>query len=352
MWFKMHRHKTNDKNQLTDITSVNKYLKDSVEQSVLNGALKIKTGIYLQSLNFSNANDVQLTGYIWQHYKDSIHDEFKPDHTQIGFILPDQVNSAGDIEPREVYRKRNDNEEVIGWYFEATLRQPFDYSKYPFDRNSVWVRMWPSDFINHVILVPDLEAYNSTDLNVMFGIEKKIVLGIWEPENTFFNYKTQSYDTSFGINDNSRKSIPELHYNFVVKRKLESAFITYLLPLFLVAALLFAALLTVSKNDRILEKMGFNNSTFIGTSSALFFVVMLAHIQLKQQFQGAGIVYVEYFYILMYGMLVICTTNTYLFSISSKKNKNIITWKDNLLPKISYWPFLLGSIIIITFFFY
>ena len=130
-----------------------------------------------------------------------------------------------------------------------------------------------------------------------------------------------------------------------------NAFIVYLLPLFLVASLLFAALLTVSANEKISNKLGFNTSAFIGASSALFFVIMIAHIQLRRQFAGANIVYIEYFYILMYRMLVLATANTYLFSIRASRLGNIILYKDNLIPKVAYWPVLIGSLILITLFF-
>ena len=165
-----------------------------------------------------------------------------------------------------------------------------------------------------------------------------------------FDYKKASYDTDFGIADYvGQEGFPELHYNFVVKRKFENAFIVYLLPLFLVSALLFAALLTVSADEKLSSRLGFSTSGFIGASSALFFVVMLAHIQLRQQFAGTSIVYLEYFYILMYAMLVIVTANTYLFSIGGTSRwHKIILYKDNIIPKVAYWPVVFGSMIIIT----
>lgn len=311
--------------------------------------IKIKTGIFIQSLQFSNSTEVNLTGYIWQRYKTGLHDSIKPGSSEVGFILPEQVNSGSDIEPREVYRVSNGNEEVIGWYFEATLRQPFDYSNYPFDHKTVWVRMWPKDFSRNIVLVPDFAAYESTGLSDIFGIEENIVLGTWERKNTYFDYQLSSYDTDFGIEYYiGQKGFPELHYNFVIKRKFENAFIVFLLPLLLVASLLFAALLTVSANEELSDRLGFDTSGFIGASSALFFVVMLAHIQLREQFAGTSIVYIEYFYILMYALLVAATANTYLFSIRSGILRNIILYNDNIIPKVAYWPIVLSCLIAIT----
>ena len=350
LWVHMNNYNV-EPTQLVDAQATDAYLKDNWEglPSQAGSTIKIKTGIFIQSLQFFNSTEVNLSGYIWQRYQDGVHDAIKPKPGEIGFILPEQVNSGSDIEPREVYRVRTGDEEVIGWYFEATLRQPFDYAHYPFDHKTVWVRMWPKDFSANIILVPDYSAYKSTALSDIFGIEHSIVLGTWERETTYFDYKLSSYDTDFGIaNYMGQDGFPELHYNFVVKRKFENAFIVYLLPLFLVAALLFAALLTVSEKEELSSKLGFSTSGFIGASSALFFVVMLAHIQLREQFAGASIVYIEYFYILMYALLVTATANTYLFSIRASVLGNVILYNDNIIPKVAYWPVVFGSLILIT----
>ena len=310
---------------------------------------KIKTGIFIQSLQFSNSTEVSLTGYIWQRYEDGVHDHIKPDASEIGFVLPEQVKSGNDIEPREVYRLHENGEEIIGWYFEATLRQPFDYSGYPFDHKTIWIRMWHKDFFRNIVLVPDFNAYEATGMFDIFGIEERIVLGTWKRKDTYFDYKPSSYNTNFGIPDYiGQTGFPELRYNVVVIRKFENAFIIYLLPLFLVSALLFAQLLTVSLKSEVSEVLGFSTSGFIAACSALFFVVMLAHIQLREQFAGTGIVYIEYFYILMYTVLVLASANTYLFSIQSNCLRGMVLYKDNIIPKIAYWPVLLICLVLIT----
>ena len=356
LWVEMNDYEV-EPTQLVDEQSTNAYVQANWEKrlgmydSATDPTIKIKTGIFIQSLQFFNSSEVNVSGYIWQRYKDGEHDHIKPRAGEVGFTLPEQVNSGSDIQPREVYRVKNGDEEVIGWYFEATLRQSFDYSQYPFDHKTVWVRMWAKDFSRNIVLVPDFQSYESTGLNDIFGIEENIVLGTWERANTYFDYKLSSYDTDFGIADYvGQVGFPELHYNFVLKRKFENAFIVYLLPLFLVAALLFAALLTVSSDDALSNKLGFNASGFIGASSALFFVVMLAHIQLREQFGGAGIVYIEYFYILMYVFLVTATANTYLFSIGTTRWCQIVLYRDNIIPKVAYWPVVLGSFIVVTLF--
>ena len=351
LWIQMNAYHV-EPTQLINEKATTEFLKNNWEnrpENLSEPTIKIKTGIFIQSLQFSNSTEVNLSGYIWQRYTDAQRQAINLGPSEVGFILPEQVNSGSDIEPREVYRIRNGDEEVIGWYFEATLRQPFNYDLYPFDHKTVWVRMWPKDFSRNIVLVPDFEAYKSTGLSDIFGIESDIVLGTWERKNTYFDYKLSSYNTDFGIaNFIGQDGFPELNYNFVLKRKFENAFIIHMLPLFLVATLLFAALLTVTEDEKLSGKLGFNTSGFIGASSALFFVVLLAHIQLRRQFSGTGIVYIEYFYIVMYALLVIATANSYLFSVRAKFCRSVILYSDNIIVKAAYWPVVFASLVLIT----
>ncbi|MCG8415134.1 MAG: hypothetical protein MI746_13020, partial [Pseudomonadales bacterium] len=50
----------------------------------LEDTLLVKTGIFVQSLQFFNSNDVNLTGYLWQIYEDGVHDDIKPEPGEAG----------------------------------------------------------------------------------------------------------------------------------------------------------------------------------------------------------------------------------------------------------------------------
>lgn len=128
----------------------------------------IPTGVLVQSIEFVGAYNVTVTGYIWQKYADSVPPEFSR-----GVIMPE-----GDVvefgEP--AYRRRNADGEVLGWYFQTTLRQPFFYAQYPFDRQDIWLRLWYKDFDRNVILVPDFAAYSNHDHATLIGLENDLVL--------------------------------------------------------------------------------------------------------------------------------------------------------------------------------
>ena len=352
MWVRMNNFPIEDV-ELTNAAETKHYLDQYWQKTPVMAELgveRVPTGIFIQSLKFANSSEVHVSGYVWQHYHTKEQSHIIPEPGESGFILPEQVDS-GNFQQEERYRLVNGDRTTIGWYFEAALRQPFDYSKYPFDHKTVWVRFWPSQFLDHVLLVPDFGAYPTTSDHAIFGIEKDIVLGSWIREDTYFNYQPVKYTTNFGLRDHvAYQEIPELYYNFVIKRKFGNAFIVHLLPLFLVCALLFAALLTVSRRDEIASLLGFNVSGFIGTSSALFFVVLLSHIQLREQFAGSSIVYIEYFYILMYILLVMGTANTYLFTVQTKKLNWLIMFEDNAIPKVAFWPTVMACLVGITWF--
>ncbi len=50
----------------------------------------------------------------------------------------------------------------------------------------------------------------------------------------------------------------------------------------------------------------------------------------------------------MYGILVVSSANTYLFSTQAAPWLKIIHYKDNLIPKVLFWPVVLGIMIVIT----
>jgi len=310
--------------------------------------IHIPTGFFIQSLQFVTASDVNLTGYIWQRLPKG----FSEEEIEPGFILPEQVNSSGGTVEKMREKILDTGEKVILWYFEADLRQKFHYKDYPFDDKTVWVRLWSRNFGRNVILVPDFQSYKATGPADIFGIEKEIVLSNWEMENVYYDYQMSSYDNTFGHGAyKTQRVFPNLYYNIVIKRNFRNAFIVNLIPLFVVAMLLFAALMTVTADEKKAGILGFSTSGVLGTTSALFFVVMLAHIQLRESF-SSGVVYLEYFYFMMYVVILVVSVNTYLFSTRQTDHFSVIGYRDNLVPKLLFWPAILGTMLAITLTFF
>lgn len=343
MWFRIDHSYRPNLEQLTNESEIIPHLKKRGVS--LKTSEAIPTGVFLQSLKFNNATEVNITGYIWQKYDKSVFENIPTDQdVPVGFILPEAVDSGNNLGPQQAYRRPiNDQEEVIGWYFESTLKQRFNYQKYPLDHKTVWIRIWGKDFARRNVLVPDLNAYKSTQSGEAFGFDNNIVLGDWEVEETFFDFKTPHYDMDFGLGKPLPET-PELYFNVVLRREFLGAFIVNLVPLLISAILLFATLLTITARAGQADIFGFNTSGVLGVCSALFFVVLLAHIQIRQEFPGSGIIYIEYFYLAMYTALLGVAMDAYLFTHDKySKQFKFIHLEDNLIPKLIFWPTLLGA---------
>jgi hypothetical protein len=329
--------------QLADQVSVEQYLQSL--PPIEDGAelpIYIPTGAFIQSVAFVSASDVNITGYIWQKYGSDV-----PGDISRGFVLPEQVNS-GDTVIEQTSRQQQEGGELFVWYFDVTLRQPFNYSNYPLDRHDVWIRMWHKDFHRNVILVPDLDSYDSTEQGVAFGLDGSLVPGGWLINETYFRYHEEKYDTNFGIKDYvGKENFPELHFNIVMSRNFLNAFIVNLVPLLVVATLLFAELMMLTRAPALAGRFDLSTAGAIGTVAALFFVVMIAHIQLREQFAGAQVVYLEYFYLAVYVMLMLTALNAYLFALDNKWAA-FISDNNNLIPKLSFWPVLFGALALVT----
>ncbi len=313
------------------------YAKQS-EQQHLEAPAFIPTGTFLQSIQFLGGNNVLVTGYMWQRYSKGIHDGLAR-----GFVLPE----AETLEINEAYHHQQGEDELIGWYFKATLREHFAYHHYPFDHENVWLRIWHRDFDRNVVLVPDLKAYTRTNPSSRPGIESDFVLPGWDIENSYFSYRKQNYNTNFGItNYVGQEDFPELYFNVHLQRKFTDPFLSKLVPLLVVSIMLFTTFLVVTKKKENAELTGFNVLSVVAGCTALFFVVIFDHISLRERLEAPGVVYLEYFYFILYFALLSVSINSVLFV--SNYNINALEYHDNFLSKSLFWPVLLSAVLIIS----
>jgi hypothetical protein len=75
---------------------------------------------------------------------------------------------------------------------------------------------------------------------------------------------------------------------------------------------------------------------------------MLAHVQVRRQFAGSGLVYIEYFYLIMYVVILLTALNAYVFSLGKQNRFNLIHYHDNLIPKAAFWPVVLWLMALAT----
>ena len=84
----------------------------------------------------------------------------------------------------------------------------------------------------------------------------------------------------------------------------------------------------------------------LSVSGTLLFVVVLSHIGVRQKIATQEIIYLEYFYLVMY--LAILWVAVYSILLASQTNLWLIRHEENLLPRVMFWPSLLGVILTFT----
>lgn len=304
----------------------------------------VPAGFFIQSLKFINSSDVNITGYVWQKYPNDL-----PEDILRGITFPEQVASTNTV-IKEEYEEEHNDYLLKGYYFDVTVRQPFNYKKFPLDQKSIWIRIWPRDWSNKIIFIPDLDSYDFLGSGHIFGMDEHTVAGPWRIFETHFSFNKINYDTNFGSDYQTKSTDIELNFNIIVGRKFMNAFVIHLVPLIIVLAMLFSILMMTTKESDRKDIFGSSTSGSLGATVALFFVTTLAHANIREQFAGAGLVYLESFYFIAYIMILLVSINTYHFTST---NSNLFLYRnDNLLPKVFYWPIILILALAVTLYYF
>ena len=300
-------------------------------------------------MRFEGARNIVVTGQIWQKYSDGLPDWVKPAPGDgiPGFVLP-QADITYSEGVNELYRRKEGDQEIIRWSFRANLRQDFDFSKFPFDREEARIRILHKDFDQGVLLTPDLVSYTTTDPTALPGLDQEnFFLAGWDVEKSFFSLRLTNYNTDFGIQSRGRlENFPELYFNISLSRRILDPFISRMIPLALVALLLFAVLIIVTSRVERIGLLGFSTSAVLTYCAALLFVVVISQISLRTDLTAQGLLYMEFFYFAIYGAILSVSLNSILFATAP--NLRFIQYRDNLVMELLFWPVLFGLILIVT----
>lgn len=328
----------------------------------------IRTGISIQNMEFSGANNITFTGLIWQKYILG-----QDDHLSRGFELPE----AKTISIREAYHKTIGNKEIIGWYFKAEVREYFDYSKYPFDRPDIWLWIRHKDLDKNVILVPDLSSYRFTYHSANPGLEEDRALPGYDVMGTYFSFRQSASISNYGLSNRSSNLIfPELFFNVIVRRNFVTPFVSSILPLIIITSMLFIVMLMLSQDELMSrreqdeeplpdgegdDKSGKNTARgakkrtivfgasgigVIGTIITFFFTTLLSQVNLRSQLIPDRLLFIEYFHIIMYVLFLLVSLNAFYYI--EKRNIEFIQYDHNLIPKLLYWPFIALTVLVVS----
>ena len=323
----VHNTYSPDPEQMDNTKKINQFLGDYEKKfpsPKVAPLIRIPTGVFIQSFEFLDPETVRVTGYLWQKY-----DAMAKQHgIEPGFTFPQIITTQRTGFKEIAYQFDYADYSLYGWYFEADLYQHFNYQTYPFDRKTIWLRVWHHNFYDNVVLTPDLEAYQTTQPEDTFGLDQELVLKGFSLNETYFSYKLTSYDTDFGIKQYiGSHDFPEMYFNVVIKRKLTNILVIYLLPIFVVWCILFALLLIVTRDSTQAKLFSFSTAGILSSSAALFFTVILSHVNLRADFIGYPLMYIEYFYIISYLIIVFLAMDGYLICRKSAPPK-LFAWQS------------------------
>lgn len=302
----------------------------------------VPTGLLIQSIESLGPLTLRLSGYVWQKiHKDRL------SHQETGLVFPTASSVRMADEPS--YRTVQGDLETLGWAFELTLKQDSDFSRYPFDRMDVVIRIAPRDFSANLALSPDLQAYPNTSPTSLPGLDPGVSLAEWTIERSTFEFQRQAEGADLGLPSFAAHTlVPQLHYRLSLRRKFLGPFISTVMRVIVVAFILFIVALICTRDKDRTDAMGFSVARVLGIIGALFFGLLLGHIDLRQSLPSEGITYLESSYLVMYAALMFVALNSVLFVSGAPVRP--LQFKDNLIVKLGYWPVLLLVLLAITVF--
>lgn len=324
-----------------DRGNLQKFLKTNAKAAAdVDQVQQVRTGIFVRTMRFGTANDVMLTGSLWQGYDSNLKD-FTP-----GITIP----NAEALDVKETYHTKSGGQDVVGWDFKATLRESFESSiKYPFDRAMVRVRLAPKGLYRNLVLAPDLGSYQLLVPTSLPGTDKSLVLPGWKLISTYFNYSPVDAGTSFGVGTSLEQAKgQELGYTMVAQRNFVDPFVSSVLPIIVVAALLFGMLIMVSKHSSKVTATGVKGGDVLRAGVTLLFPVLVAQVNLRSRLGSSTVIYIEYFYFVLYAAILGVSANALLFTL---KDEGFSHHSDNIIAKVIYWPALLSAFFIVTLLF-
>jgi hypothetical protein len=319
---------------LVNAASVRKFILDSTRASLKQkGSLPtfVPTGVLLQTLEIVGPNNINVTGYVWQKYARNI-----PKAVGRGCAIPEGSYSR----ITEVYRRADEDAEVIGWQVKATIRQSFDYSKYPLDEQDFRLRLRHVDLEKPAVLVPDLDSYQIINPLARLGLEKNFTLPGWSIPRTQFSAGAADPATTFGLATGARDAMNELSFNIVLDRRIIEPIFSNVLTLAISSFMVFSLLILVKESTRA------NVVQILSAYSALFFVVIYSELDLRRRLSSSSIMYIEYFYFVLFGTILIVAlitlTNAYIGHFPRLEHR------EHIIPKLLFWPTILITLLAVT----
>ncbi len=303
-------------------------------------SIEIPTGIFIYDIEFLSAYNVAVSGKIWQKIPDSL--EINND---VNFVFPQAAPEGISVRTRPKLKKHIKGYWLYRTDFNASLRFDINYINYPLNIKKLNLQLKYPNIDRNVILTPDLNSYDFIQPSLKPGISKDLYMPSSKVLETYFSFTEHNFYSNLGNEEfTGLKENPILTFNILIKNILLNSIITNIVPIFIIALMVFLLPFTVDRLDgKAVPGAPLN---LIQAASGFFFVILLNHIQLRDNIQTPGFTYIESYYFIMYIMLTIMSAAVLIY-LKTDKYK-ILEYKKNLIFKISYWPILLMLVYLIT----
>ena len=299
---------------------------------------EVPVGIFIESYEMRSF-EASLIGRLWMKYPKMLSATAPAD-----FYFPD----VSAIETRGLVAEKISEVDqgaytLLSWRFRVTLEQDFSYRQYPFEQNDIRVRLLYPDFSKNILLVPDLDSYAVLNPSSRPGLNPDIRVPSSLTVASFWSFDPVDYKTSFG-SDTLVRTHPALSFNIKIKRIWQSPFIANIIPILIVALIMFIVLYVSSTTEQ--SRVGLTTMNVIQSSAGFLFILVLTHVNERARIETPEIAYIELFFFTMY--LFISLQAIALAALFQQANWRVLTLGDNLVLKLLFWPLLLAIWLAVT----
>jgi len=337
---------------------------------------RVPAGVFVQGVepNSDAADGWRITGIVWQRYANGV-----PEGEEPGFQFPEAV-APPTFE--QAYDVQDGDTRTIGWRFAVSVLPKHNLGKYPLDEMDLSLRMVHRQIGRPIALVPDVAEYDLIVPVARPGLAPSIDPDDFEVVDSRFGFVSANINSTLGIPNFARQTdFPELTYGVHLTRRFVDPFVSQMMPLVVVALLLFtvhmmatrpAEWTMVTRPTNVPTGMrarlwgpkipgpapwdpddvddpshaNFYVQATLASVLALMFVTILAHSSLRSSIDASTIVYMEYAYFILYVALLLVALNSLLFGTG--RGGRLVHWRKNLLPELFYWPAVMTLMFLAT----
>lgn len=323
-------------NIIEDQKDVDEFLAFYKQYYSLTNAHFLPVGFVIFALEIDQ-NVVSLFNYSWIKY------HVQKDTDITGEFYVSNAKKEEHINPAT---KTSGDWRVTGWQSNIVIHEKFDYAKYPFDLQQITLVLNHAQWTGNNVLVPDFRAYRKATVKFP-TLDPNLSINRWNVINAYFFYTFSNWQSDFGIEDfEHQKDYPYLSFNIEIQRDFFTPLVTTLLPIIIILFTVFGSIIIFPHVQN--KKAGVQS--ILSLLAGMFFSNIVAHQTFERAVNTSAITYFACFYYIVYAIIFLVSINCMLFAYF--ENIRFIHYKNNLLPKLFYWPVTMLTFFVVTLYFF